>query len=210
MFNKVFFTRFIALAALASVFVIVSIFAHTYKIEIANVVHTGYGLGEIGFIALTALFVVFVIPLDIVFLIPIGVTLWGPIPTALMSITGWVLGATIAFYIARHWGTPTVKTLVGLKRIRAIERSIPKKNLFWSVVTLRLLISVDILSYALGIFTTMPLGAYVLATAIGVAPFGFYFAWAGTLPVTYQILAIIVALTFAVVAFIRYGVFREP
>lgn len=210
MSTRIFLTQFLALATFATIFVVMSVLANTYKLEIASVVHTGYGLGEIIFITLTALFVVFIIPLDIVFLIPVGVSLWGPIPTALMSISGWVVGSIIAFYIARRWGTPVVEKLVGLKRIRAVEQRIPKKNLFWSVVTLRLLVSVDVLSYALGIFTTMPLGKYILATAVGVTPFGFYFAWAGTLPVAYQILAISAAFFLVIFVFVRYGISREP
>lgn len=208
--NKKVFMELAAFAALAIVFVLVSVFARAHKTQITNLIHIGGGIGEISFIILTALFVVFIIPLDIVLLIPIGAAVWGPIPTALMSIAGWTLGATIAFSIARNLGTPTVKRLVGLTRINAVADRIPKNDLFWTVVLLRMLVSVDVLSYALGLLSAMPLGSYVLATAIGVAPFGFYFAYAGTLPFLYQIFAISLAFILAGVVLIKYRIVREP
>jgi len=55
----------------------------------------------------------------------------------------------------------------------------------------------------------MSWGSYVLATAIGVSPLGFYFAYAGALPFWYQILAVGIALALAAFGFIRYGGQRE-
>ena len=194
----------------ALIFVVVSYLAHRYQGQLASIVEQSGTLGIIGFIFFTALFVVFIIPLDIAFLIPLGANLWGPVPTALMSIAGWVLGASIAFWIARRFGMPVVEKMIGSKRIDAVQNRIPKHNLFWMVVALRMLVSVDILSYALGLFSQMPWQRYVLATAIGVTPFGFYLAYAGTLPFWYQLVAIAVALAIAAIALVRYGVPREP
>ena len=207
---KQLFKQVASLVALALVFVAVSYAAQHYKTELAGIVESGGIAGIAGFILLTAVFVVFIIPLDIAFLIPIGANVWGPVPTALMSITGWTLGAAVAFAIARRFGVGVVEKLIGLERIHAVERRIPKRNLFGSVILLRMLVSVDILSYALGLFSTMPWGQYVLATMIGVAPFGFYFAYTGTLPFWYQIAAIAVAVILATVVLVKYGVQREP
>ena len=44
---------------------------------------------------------------------------------------------------------------------------------------LRILIPVDILSYALGLISAMPLSHYILATAIGITPFSFIWSYAG-------------------------------
>jgi uncharacterized membrane protein YdjX (TVP38/TMEM64 family) len=192
------------------VFVTVSFLAQHYKTQLADIVESGGLVSVGGFVLLTAIFVVFIIPLDIAFLIPIGASLWGPIPTGLMSITGWGLGASIAFGIARFFGVPVVERIIGLEQIRAVAKRIPKHNLFWSVMILRMLVPVDILSYALGLFSTMSWSSYVLATAIGVSPLGFYFAYAGALPFWYQILAVGIALALAAAAFVRYGVQREP
>ncbi|MHB8660808.1 MAG: TVP38/TMEM64 family protein [Minisyncoccota bacterium] len=199
-----------ALLALAIAFVGVSVLAQRHHEVLAGFVTQGGVLGVAAYVLLTALFVVFVIPLDIALLIPIGAIVWGPIPTALMSIAGWTLGAIAAFGIARRFGLPAVERLIGLARVRAIEQRIPKRNLFLMVVFLRMLVSVDVLSYALGLFSAISWGTYVAATAIGVAPFGFYFAYAGTLPFWYRIAAVLLAFVLAGFAIIRYGISREP
>ena len=199
-----------SLVALAFVFVAISYLAHQYKYELMNIIRNGGIVGLVGFVILTAIFVIFIIPLDIAFLIPIGVVVWGPILTALMSIIGWTLGAGIAFMLARQFGISLIEKLIGLERIYSVEQRIPKRNLFGLVILLRMLVSVDILSYALGLFSTMPAGQYLLATTLGVTPFGFYFAYAGALPFWYQILAIGAAIILAAVVLVKYGVEREP
>ena len=199
-----------SLLLLGVMFVAVSLFARAHRDILAIIIEKGGLVGVVGFVLLTAVFVIFIIPLDIAFLIPIGANLWGPIPTAFMSITGWVLGASIAFGIARTFGMLVVEKLIGLGRIRAVEKRLPKRNLFLSVIVLRMLVSVDILSYALGLFSSMSWDSYVLATAIGVSPFGFYFAYTSTLPFWYQIIAVATALVLAVTILLRYGIQREP
>lgn len=208
--SKQLFKQVASIVLLAIVFIMISFAAQHYKTELTGIIKSGGMVGIFGFILLTALFVIFIIPLDIAFLIPIGAAVWGPVTTALMSISGWTLGAAAAFAIARRFGAGVVEKLIGLERIHAVERRIPKHNLFGGVILLRMLVSVDMLSYALGLFSRMPWGQYVLATMIGVAPFGFYFAYAGTLPFWYQIAAIAAAVILATVILLRYGIQREP
>ena len=198
------------LILLAIVFVAVSYLAHRYEPFISALVTNDGALSVVFFILLTATFVIFVIPLDIAFLIPIGAQVWGPLPTAYMSIVGWTIGASVAFAIARRYGTPVVERLIGLERVRMIESRIPQTNLFLMVVFLRMLVSVDILSYALGLFSRMRWSSYILATAIGVSPFGFYFTYAATLPLWYEIGAVVLALLVATLIAWRYSVVREP
>jgi hypothetical protein len=70
---------------------------------------------------------------------------------------------------------------------------------FWNIVLLRMVIPVDVLSYALGLFVPMPLSRYVLATAIGVSPFAIIFAfassWSSTAQVVFFGLLVIVLVT---------------
>ncbi|OYV27280.1 MAG: hypothetical protein B7W98_02095 [Parcubacteria group bacterium 20-58-5] len=200
----------LALVLLALAFIGVSIFADVHRAALASVIAQGSVFGVAAYVLLTALFVVFIIPLDLVLLIPIGVVVWGPVWTALLSILGWTLGAAVAFGVARRFGAPVVGRFVPLDRVRAVERRLPRGNRFSMVVFFRMLVSVDLLSYALGLFSDMPLGQYVLATALGVAPFGFYFAYAGALPLAYRIAAILSALALATFVIVRYGVPREP
>lgn len=198
------------LLALAAVFLLVSYLAQHYHTELALVVRSGGILGIFGFVLLTAIFVIFVIPLDIVFLIPIGATVFGPTSTAFMSIVGWTLGAAVAFGIARYFGRPVVERLIGLGRVHIVERRIPKRNLFLGVVVLRMAVSVDILSYALGLASSMSWSSYIVATIIGVTPFGFFFAYTGSLPFMYRVFAILGAVLFATLFLFKYGIQREP
>ena len=168
-------------------FVTVSYVVQQYQSYISLLLDNGSAIGAALFVFLTALFVVFVIPLDIVFLIPLGVSLWGPFATALLSILGWVFGASIAFGLARQYGPPLVTRLIGSERVARLAERLPKGDFFWPIVFLRLLIPVDVLSYALGLFSILPWNNYFFATLIGVTPFGFFFAFVGVLPFWYQI-----------------------
>jgi uncharacterized membrane protein YdjX (TVP38/TMEM64 family) len=109
--------------------------------------------------------------------------------TGALSIIGWGIGAIIAFLLAQHYGKPLVQRFIPPDRLRAIERLIPQKNLFWSVIFLRMTVPVDVLSYALGLFTEMSLESYVTATIIGITPFALFIAYSGTLVPMYQLIA---------------------
>jgi len=199
----------LALVFFGALFVLVSYGTSVYKPQLGAFVEAGGIWGMAGYVVLTIISVVFVLPLDIPFLIPLGAHLYGVPTTALMSILGWTIGSGIAFLIARKFGAAVVEKMIGLDRVRAIERRIPTRNLFWSVVGLRMLVSVDLLSYALGLFSSLSWPSYLLATTIGVTPFGFYFAYAGTLPLHFQIVAIIAALILATAVMLRYRIPRE-
>lgn len=133
-------------------------------------------------------------PISAMPLLSIASNLWGWILAAILSIVGWTIGALIAFEIARKYGVPLVNKFVSLKKIEQVERRIPKQNIFWSIVFLRMVIPVDILSYALGLFSEISRNKYFLATLIGVSPFAFVFAYAGEMPFYYQIIAFSIAL----------------
>ncbi|MBU6388577.1 VTT domain-containing protein [Patescibacteria group bacterium] len=173
----------------AALFILVSYVMRGHEDNIRLLLAGGGAGGAILFVLLTATFVIFIIPLDIVFLIPLGVNVWGPLPTALLSIAGWTIGASVAFSLARRYGLSLVARIIGARNAAKLHDRVPLGDPFWSVVLLRVLVPVDLLSYALGLFTDMPWRRYVLATLIGVAPFGFVFAYVGALPSWYQFLS---------------------
>lgn len=126
-------------------------------------------------------------------LIAVASNLWGWVLTGVISIFAWTIGSWIAFVIARKYGVRIVRKFISLKSLYKIQKKVPHKHIFWSVVLLRLIIPVDILSYALGIFTNMKTRNYLLATIIGITPFAFVFAYLGTTHFKYQIIAFLVA-----------------
>lgn len=122
-------------------------------------------------------------------LIPIAVRVWGRAPAALATTTGWTLGSLLAFLIARRWGAPLVRRLTSLERIRALRRYIPQ-NLFWSIVVVRMVLPMDVISYVLGLFSGIGWRSYVAATALGLTPSAFLFAYLGKLPHGYELIAL--------------------
>jgi uncharacterized membrane protein YdjX (TVP38/TMEM64 family) len=121
-------------------------------------------------------------------LIPVAVRVWGRVPAALATTAGWTTGSLIAFLIARRWGYPVVRKITSIERVRAMRRFIPK-DLFWSIVLVRLVLPMDVISYVLGLFTDISWPTYVGATALGLTPAAFVLAYFGKLPNAYEIIA---------------------
>jgi uncharacterized membrane protein YdjX (TVP38/TMEM64 family) len=121
-------------------------------------------------------------------LIPVAAHAWGHVWAAVVTTAGWTVGSLVAFSIARRWGSPIVKRLTSMDRLRQMKHYIPK-DVFWSIVVLRLAMPMDLLSYLLGLFTHISWGKYALATALGVTPPAFLLAYLGKLPHAYDIFA---------------------
>lgn len=121
-------------------------------------------------------------------LIPVAAHAWGRVLAALITTAGWTAGSLIAFLIARRWGYPIVKKLTSIQRLRQMERYIPE-DLFWSIVLLRLVLPMDVMSYVLGLLTDIGWPKYVAATAMGLTPSAFVLAYLGKLPNAYEIIA---------------------
>jgi uncharacterized membrane protein YdjX (TVP38/TMEM64 family) len=121
-------------------------------------------------------------------LIPVAVRVWGRVPAALTTTSGWTAGSLTAFLIAREWGYPVVRKLTSLDRLRAMRRYIPE-DLFWSIVLVRLVLPMDVISYVLGLFSDIGWARYTLATALGLTPSAFLLAYFGRLPHGYEIIA---------------------
>ncbi|MEK6873915.1 MAG: VTT domain-containing protein [Nanoarchaeota archaeon] len=152
-----------------------------------------YGVyGEIIYILVLIISIVFA-PVSVVPLIPIASGLWGWKIAGLLNTIGWSLGAVIAFLISRKYGVPLVSKLIPIKKLSKFEKYIPEENLFLAVVFFRMVTPVDGLSYILGLFSKMSFTSFTLATVIGIAPFSFILAYAGTLSIGYQVLSLSVA-----------------
>lgn len=135
-------------------------------------------LGAIAFILLEILSVV-VIPVATLFLTPVAVIFFGPFLTAIYSIIGWISGSIIAFYIARKFGKPFVAKYTDINKIQKYRKYISEETEFWSVVFMRILFPVDILSYALGLFSFISFKKYLIASIIGITPFAFIYSYSG-------------------------------
>ena len=106
-------------------------------------------------------------------------SLWHPLTAATLGVLGWSLGAAIVFYISRTIKKPLLRKFISLNKIEKYEQKISGIEKFWNIVLLRIFIPVDVLSYALGFFTSVPFMRYIVATVIGVTPFAIIFSYGG-------------------------------
>jgi uncharacterized membrane protein YdjX (TVP38/TMEM64 family) len=153
---------------------------------------------------LISIIAIVIAPISMMPLVPIASNLWGWFYSGIIHIIGWTLGSIIVFFISRRYGVPLIKKFVSLEKINKFESKIPKENLFIDIVLLRMIIPIDILSYALGLFSKVDFKTYVLATLIGIIPFTFAFSYLGTIPLSYQIPGfILVVLIIAIIHVLR-------
>ena len=191
---------FIEIAIIIILFVFFSYIVQTNIEFFKEAIGNGF-FGMFSYIVVVIVAIV-IAPISAMPLLPIASNLWGVFSAAVLSILGWSIGAYIAFVIARTYGIPIIKKFIPIGKINKLEKMVPRENVFWSVVFLRMVVPVDILSYALGLFSKMKTRNYVLATLIGVSPFAFVFAYLGNLPFYYQIIALLIAAVILIIGFI--------
>jgi uncharacterized membrane protein YdjX (TVP38/TMEM64 family) len=195
-------TDIIIFAALIVLFVAVSYISSRYGNDIKNLVLLQGVTGMLFYVILLIAAEV-VAPVSFLPILPLAVTLWGSLAAAVLSIAGWTVGAVIAFFLARRYGRSLISRLVNLQRIDEIGSAIPEKQIFWAVVFFRIIFPVDILSYALGLFTKMKPKPYVLASLIGISPFAFILSYGVTLPISYQIIIAVFLLATTILLYKR-------
>jgi uncharacterized membrane protein YdjX (TVP38/TMEM64 family) len=180
--------------ALFSIIVIIILFfalsfiAQKYMAEIS--LSESRILSATGFMLIAAMESV-IAPLNIFPLIPIASGLFGWFLAAIYSTIGWTIGAFLAFILARRYGRPLIKKIASLERLERFEKKFPKKHIFLAIILLRIFIPLDLVSYALGLFSKVDAKIYILATIIGSVPFAFLAAYLGTVPFQYQIIGMI-------------------
>lgn len=179
---------FYILAAIVAtvLFVAISQVSQMYSADLQRLTAQAGVLGMVSYVGVMIVSIV-VAPIGTGFLLPVAANSWGPVLASVLSIVGWTIGSLIAFFLARKYGLAMVKNVKTITHLRALEQAIPKHNIFIAVVLLRIALPVDLLSYALGIFSTMTYRMFFLSTVLGISPFAFIFMYAATSTVTVQI-----------------------
>ncbi|MFH0852384.1 MAG: VTT domain-containing protein [bacterium] len=189
----------IILLAIVAILVTASILSSQYSERLKTFIEVPGALGMAGYVFVTIISNV-IAPLTVLPLMPVVVALWGGLTVAFLSIFGWTIGAMIIFGLTRRYGRPFVARFVNIERVEEISHVIPEKNFFWIIVLFRLIFPVDLLSFAIGLFTKMSWQPYLAATVLGIAPFAFLLSFGVTLPVTWQIiLAVVILAAFAII-----------
>lgn len=132
-----------------------------------------------------------------------AVLAWGPGPAAALLLAGWIAGSALSFLLGRRAQAFVLRRFPGVTRHADIERLVHPRHRMLSLVLLRMTFPVDVLSYALGLFSRQTtLGQAVLSTALGGAPFALLFAGFPLLDGTAQ-LAVLIA---SAAGFVAYAV----
>ena len=141
-------------------------------------VENNLALGMAVFVLIEAASIV-IVPVTTVLLIPVAADLFGAFATAVLSILGWGLGSVAAFVVARQFGLPVAERFVGKEKLDGYRKILDEGEQFWTIVLLRILFPVDVISYVLGLFSTLSVGKYSVATFMGISPFAFFYSYAG-------------------------------
>jgi uncharacterized membrane protein YdjX (TVP38/TMEM64 family) len=112
-------------------------------------------------------------------LLPFAAEIWGVWFGTLLSILGWWLGAIGAFLLARWLGRPLLARFIPLHTLDRWEKRIPPDITFWGIVLLRLILPVEIPSFALAFIKSLSFRTYALATLVGITPFAFLWVMFG-------------------------------
>lgn len=134
-------------------------------------------LGIVLYAVFAAISVVF-LPLSSLPLLPVAAGIFGVSETAIASILGWWVGSLIAFQVAR-FGRTYVEKITSLEAVDRLENAIPKDVGFAGIVVLRMMLPVDVTSFALGLLKRLSFTTYAVATLVGIIPFAFMWSYAG-------------------------------
>lgn len=133
--------------------------------------------GSAAYIVFAAASVV-LLPFSSLPLLPLAARVFGVWLTAVLSILGWWIGCLIAFRVARL-GRKYLENVTSLEAVDRLERRIPKDIRFAGIVVLRMILPVDVTSFALGLLKNLSFSTYAVASLIGITPFAFVWSYAG-------------------------------
>lgn len=178
---------------LAGIVIVVALFAvaqfaaRQYGEQIQSIVgaeRVPVGMLAYAMIGITATVIA---PISSLPLVPIAAAVWGSFATAVVTLIAWTIGSIIAFALARTYGRKIIGRVVDMGSMQKLERMMGSRNAFISAILLRMVVPVDILSYALGLFSTIGFGQYCVATVIGMIPFVLFFSYAIVIPIQWQV-----------------------
>lgn len=196
--------------ALAVALFVLGVLAARHWADAVEAAATSQGLLAVALFVSTSAIAVLLPVLTNLPLVPFAALAWGPWWTAALLLLGWVLGAVASFALARRASTFVVRRFPSVRRHADIDRLIDPHHRLLSLVMLRVTFPVDVLSYALGLFSRKTRARdNALSTTIGGAPFALLFSFVPGLAPTTQA-AVVVVSTLGFVAYARWVLHRPP
>lgn len=157
-------------------------------------------LGIVIFVVLSAVAVLMPLATNLP-LVPLVALAWGSGWTAVLLLLGWLLGAAASFMLGRYARPFVLARLPAVQRHAQIDRLIDPRRRLLSLTLLRMTFPVDVLSYALGLFSPRTTAVQnLLSTALGAAPFAVLFAYFPQLSTAAQLVVFVLTL----LAFVLY------
>ena len=192
------------IVAVVLFFVVAQYYARQYADQLQTLVATDQrAVGMIAY-GLVAIIAIVIAPVRSLPLVPIAAAIWGSFTTAVVTLVAWSIGAGIAFLLARTYGRRIIGKVVDARSMGKLEGIMGHRNVFASTLLLRMVVPVDILSYALGLFSTIKFIPYCVATTVGMIPFILFFSYAIVIPIYWQIV-IAVGIVALVLTILRRG-----
>jgi len=191
--KKIQFTRYhirwllIMAGTVIALFVAMSYVASEYQPLIVSWVSIDTSFAMMVYVIFTALAII-IAPISTLPLIPVASIAFGWVVASVLYIFGLTIGSYGAFLIARYLGASVFSRIFSSNTIYILENRVPQKARFWTVILLRLLVPVPVLSYGLGLFSRISHISFILTTVIGVIPFSFLFSYVGTISIAYQLI----------------------
>ncbi|TSC61183.1 MAG: hypothetical protein G01um1014107_88 [Parcubacteria group bacterium Gr01-1014_107] len=180
-FNQVISREVVGGVIIVLLFVLAAIYSHDLAAYAEQSLFLGGVWGMVLYFAANVVAVV-IAPFTVFFTIFLAAVLWGPLPAAALSVSSWTVGSAIAFYLAKSFGKSIIKRLVSMERVSRLEQLIPQRHTFFWLILLRMITPVDILSYALGLFSGVSWSLFLSTTIIGIIPFALIFAFVLVVP----------------------------
>jgi len=159
-----------------AVFIVAAQLSQQHSDSLQEITRNAGIIGVLSYIGITMVSIV-IAPIGTGFLVPVAANSFGPALAALYSITGWTVGSVIAFLLARYVKRTALQDAAFIEKIRIYEQKLPRWYLYGLIIALRVSLPVDVVSYALGVASTIRLNAFVVTTVIGITPFTFAFTY---------------------------------
>ncbi|MFH2020394.1 MAG: VTT domain-containing protein [archaeon] len=201
--NKDYINAVAGVLLFAAIFVAASYLVQTNSELIGRYIHNDYT--SMLFYILVLILSAVIAPVDVLFLLPAATTSWSWHVAGALSLLGWTLGSAAVFIIARKLGTPIINRHRSLQRVNDYVKYMPKNNIFAGIVFLRIAIPIDLVSYAIALFTDIQFIPYITATFIGFLPLAFVLAYLGTLPFNMQIISFLIFIVVIITGKVSYS-----
>jgi uncharacterized membrane protein YdjX (TVP38/TMEM64 family) len=184
--HKLSIKEIIGMILVAALFLGASYGSERFAVILENLVSTG-SIFSMMFYVLILIGIVLTPLATTLPLIPIATTVWGGMIAGSLTLLAWAISSNLCVRIGRKFGRRLVLKILPFSVIKQFADMVPERNLVGGVTLLSMLgAPIDIVGYAIGLFTNLSPLAHTIALTLGAAPFIFFLTYTVTLPIVYQ------------------------